>query len=166
MTQSEIAELLKAIEDLYPHARFPRAGIALKAWHYALKDKDTDLVEKAFFEVLKNTCYPPKIAEICKQYDILTANSSKCKTQLNALITEVLNDYPQKYRDEAATRKIIDKTLKDLKFRAQFRCLKRLDNQIYEISKKYYAGEIKGLSMLSQLVKDILEKEVQYEHFS
>ena len=102
MTRIEFIDIMTGIMEMYP-GRFNDIGdLAMKIWYDALSDLDFETTKKAVINHVKNSKFPPTVADIRESYNVLIQEKKKLLHRMDELFEEMRNYYPNGSEDKDA----------------------------------------------------------------
>ena len=102
MTRIEFIDIMTGIMEMYP-GRFNGIGdLAMGIWYEALSDLDFATTKKAVINHVKNSKFPPTVADIRESYNVLIQEKKKLSHRMDELFEEMRNYYPNGSEDKDA----------------------------------------------------------------
>lgn len=106
MTKNEMIELVKWISKLYPNNKYIETEEAFNAWYEIINELDYDLARKGITNYTKYGQYPPMIADIYREYNILAEEIEHTMDRVKQEYEIAMSYYPGNNSMDTDTRQV------------------------------------------------------------
>ncbi len=113
MNTNEFLEIIESIKSIYGTRLWNIQESALDMWFDCLKDLKADMLREAVINYAKKNEYPPTVAALRKEYEVIAETEHKYKEELKRLYNMTLSFYPSAV-DSDLTRRIYAEHLKSI----------------------------------------------------
>ena len=158
MTRIEFIDIMTGIMEMYPGRFNDNGDLAMEIWYEALSDLDFATTKKAVINHVKNSKFPPTVADIRESYNVLIQEKKKLSHRMDELFEEMRNYYPNGSEDKDAENTYIHLiVLKNPKDRLEFatNLSRRVVEYVKDCELKNCGFDLSFTDCIKQMGKDL-----------
>ena len=158
MNKLEVSNILDGLRSMYGNDKFPQmTEFAMDMWYEAMKDLDFKKTKQAIANYLKVGKYPPTVADIREQYNLINEEQKRGSSELEKIFAEMQNYYPNGNYDKTAKGIFFTKLLL-IDSEQKLKYAEAVKNAVIDYVKRCELGTAEMNMTLSECLASIVKK--------
>lgn len=162
MNKKEFVEIMGAMVEMYP-GRFEKLGdLAIEMWFECFSDLEYRIARQAIVNHAKSSKFPPTVADIREQYELLISKAKQKALELERVFLEMQGFYPNGKEDKEALSVFV-KHISNTNCETQLKRAREIKCAVIDYVKRCENGEEEFNMSLSECIRWACGEKVEEE---